>query len=182
MPNIVNKMTVRELTAELSDIDGMLLVSMSGLTVAESEELRNTLAAQGVGLRMIRNKLAKRVFAEQGIEVPGDVLAGNIAIAYGTPEDTIHAAKVVTKSPLLKEGKLTVRAGMLEGNMLDESDASALADVPDRDTLRAMMLGAISGPARGLVSVLSGVPSGLARVLSAHADQGDADPGDEAAS
>jgi large subunit ribosomal protein L10 len=62
---------------------------------------------------------------------------------------------------------------MLEGNMLGEADAQALADVPDRDTVNAMILGAISGPARGLVGVLAANPAGLARLLQAKVDKGE---------
>ena len=51
--------------------------------------------------------------------------------------------------------------------------ATALADLPDRDTVIAMLLGVISGPARGLASVINAVPSGLARVLQAHVDSQD---------
>ena len=49
----------------------------------------------------------------------------------------------------------------------------ALADVPDQDTLRAMMLGVISGPARSLASVIAAPGSALARVIQAHADTGE---------
>ena len=78
---------------------------------------------------------------------------------------------MVSLSKLAKAGKLNVRGGVLEGNLLNANDAAALANVPDRRTLQAMLLGAISGPARGLVTVLDANQSGLARVLQAHIDQ-----------
>jgi ribosomal protein L10 len=34
-----------------------------------------------------------------------------------------------------------------------------------------MLLGVISGPARGLATVISAVPSGVARVIQAHVDE-----------
>lgn len=171
MPNVVNQMAVRELTAALDGAEGLILISMAGLTVEESEELRNTLAAQGVQLRMVRNKLARRAFADNGIEVPEGVLAGNVAIAFGESEVAIHTAKVVNESPLKKAGKVAFRGGMMQGATLDENEVGALADIPDQDTLRAQILGAISGPARGLVQVVNAVPSAVARVLAAHADE-----------
>ena len=45
--------------------------------------------------------------------------------------------------------------------------------MPDKDTLRAKILGCISGPAQGLVGVLNGNPSGLARLLQARIDKGE---------
>ena len=44
MANVLKQMMVRELTRELKDAEGLLVVSMSDLTVAETEDLRDKLA------------------------------------------------------------------------------------------------------------------------------------------
>ena len=74
----------------------MFLVSFHGLAVAESEALRDQIAEKGAQFRMVRNSLARRVFAERGLEFDGPALLGNTAIAYGSIEATIGAAKVLT--------------------------------------------------------------------------------------
>lgn len=171
MPNLVNRLVVHELTTEFTDVDGMVLVAFPGLSVEESESLRDQLAEKGARFRMVRNSLARRVFAERGLEFDGEALKGNTAIAYGSVEATIGAAKVFTSPEVKKAKKVKIKAGLLEGRVLGTQDATAIADMPDQDTLRAQLLGCISGPARGLVSALNGLPSGLARVLQAHADK-----------
>jgi large subunit ribosomal protein L10 len=170
MPNVVNQMLMRQLQGELQDAEGMLFVSFGGLTVLESEELRNKLAERGVELRMVRNKLARRVLAERGFELPADALKGNVAMTWGSPEDAIAAAKVFTESEAKKAGKIELRAGVLEGRVLEPRDAVALASVPDKDTLRAQLLGVLSGPARKLVTVIQAPLASLARVVQAHVD------------
>ena len=110
MPNLVNQMLTTEYEREFSAADGMVLVSMAGLTVTESHELRGSMASKGIKLRMVRNKLARRVLAERGLEFPADTLAGNIGIAYGGPEAAIYAAKILTAPEAKKAGKLQVRA------------------------------------------------------------------------
>jgi large subunit ribosomal protein L10 len=172
MPNLINKMIVRELTSAFSDAEGMVIVSLAGLSVEESEGLRDSLAEHGVQLRMVRNRLARIALRESGIEVPDDLLAGNVAVAWGNPEETIHAAKVLHESNARKAGKVAMRGGLLDGEVLGPDGAKALADLPGKDELRAMILGALSGPARGLVGVLAATPSGLARVLQARIDEG----------
>jgi ribosomal protein L10 len=47
----------------------------------------------------------------------------------------------------------------------------SLADVPDKKTLQAKILGCISGPSRSLVSLVNAVPASLVRVLQARADK-----------
>ena len=173
MPSIVNKIVERELTNEFSSADGMVLVSFGGLSVSESEDLRAKLAEKDVKFRMVRNSLAKRVLKERGIEFDKSVLSGNVAIAYGDAEAAINAAKILTDKELKKAGKVKLKAGLLDGEVLEGADANALADVPDKDTLRAKILGCLSGPARGLVTVLDANGSSLARVLQAHVDEGE---------
>ena len=172
MPNVVKDMIVREITSELKDAEGMLIVSMSGLTVEQSEDLRTKLAEQDVPLRMVPNRLTRLALKERGIDAPDDLLKGNVAISWGDPEAAIHAAKVVQEAEARKEGKLEFRGGLMEGNLLDAGDAAALAKLPSRDELRAKILGCLSGPARGLVSCLAGPGGGLARVIQARVDEG----------
>jgi large subunit ribosomal protein L10 len=170
MPSLVNRLVVRELTHELEDAQGMLFLSFGGLTVKESESLRSKLAAKGVKVRMLRNALARRVLADRGFELGTDVLSGNTALAWGSAEAAIHAAKIATDAETKKTGKIKIRAGVIDGQLLSDKDAASLANVPDKNTLRAMILGCISAPARGLVTTLNGLPGGLARVINAHAE------------
>ena len=170
MPNLVTELVSQELERDFADATGMLVVGFGGLTVKESETLRTQLAAQGIRLRMVRNKLARRVLAQAGHDFPEEALEGNVAIALGDAESAIAAAKVLTSPEVKKVGKVTVKAGLMEGRVLSAQDAALLADVPDKDTLRSRILGCISGPARGLATTLNGLPGGLARVIQAHVD------------
>jgi large subunit ribosomal protein L10 len=171
MPNLVNRLVVSELETELRDAQGMLVVSFGGLTVKESEGLRGNLAAKGVQIRMVRNSLARLVLQGRGFEVGPEVLNGNTAIAYGKNEAAIHAAKIFSSPEVKKAGKVQVKAGVLEGQLLGPRDAAALADVPDRNTLNAKILGCLVGPPAGIVGALNAVPAGLVRLLQARADQ-----------
>ena len=171
MPNVITELLTRDLEKNFEESDGAVLVNYAGLTVKEDSEIRDNLAARGVEFRMVRNTLCKRVMTERGFEIDDDLFVGNIAIAWGDAEATIGAAKVFTEKEVKKAGKVTIKAGIFEGRFLGGSEATALADIPDKDTLRAMLLSALSGSARGLVQILAGLPGGLARVIQANVDQ-----------
>lgn len=171
MPNIVNRMVTRELEAAFEGVDGMILVSFGGLSVAETEKLRTEVAEKGARLKMVRNSLARRVLAERGLEFEGSALEGNTAIAYGDTEAIIGAAKVLTDKAVKKAGKVTLKAGVMEGQTLDSAGANSLADLPDRNTVNAMLLGVISAPARQLACVLNAVPSATVRVINARVEK-----------
>ncbi len=170
MPNQINQLMVRELTDAFQTSEGLIFVSLLGLTVQETERLRTSLAEQGVRLLMVRNRLAELAMKESGLELPKGVLAGNVGCCWGGVEHAIHAAKVLHTSPEKKAGKVALRAGMLEGNVLDETGAVALASLPTRDELRSMILGTITAPAQNLVGLLAAPGGALARVLQAHID------------
>lgn len=176
-PNVVNRLVVRELTNELEGAEGLVVVSWDALVAKENEGLRNKLAAKGGKLTLVRNSLARLVLKQRGFEVGEGVLKGNTAIAYGNAEATVHAAKLFTAADVKKAGKVKIRAAVLEGRLLDASDAAALADVPDRKTLEAQIVGCMAGPARGFVTLVNQVPSSLVRLLKARAEQLEKAPG-----
>ncbi len=175
MPNLVNELMVKELSSALRESSSMVFVSLSGLSMEENEGLRNGLAEGGVSLRVVRNSLAKLALKECGVEIPDGVFEGSVAIAMGDPEHAIHAAKVFWTSDARKDGKVGFRAGLLEGELLDAGSARDLADLPDRETLRAQLLGVLSGPARSLVAITAAPGSSLARVVNARVEAGGED-------
>lgn len=173
MPNFVNKMVVRELSDSLKGADGMLIVSLAGLTMLENETVRSALAEKGVPLRVVPNRLALIALKDCGLDFPAEAFKGNTAVAWGDAEHAIHAAKVFTEPEIKKTGKVSVNAALLEGRVLDQQEALALADLPDRDSLNAMLLGVLQGPARNLASLLHTATGSIARVLQARVDKGE---------
>jgi len=181
MPNLINQIVVRQLTDEFTNAEGMVIVSLNGLSVQETENLRNALAAEGVRLRMVRNRLATLALKSRGFEAGRELFGGNVACAWGSTEETIRIAKVVAKAVSAndprKAPKVSFRGGLFEGSLLDAKGAAALADMPGKDELRAMMLGLLSGPARALAILIQGPGASLARVIQAHADKAPAESG-----
>jgi len=170
MPNLVNEMIVRGMSEGVIQAEAMVVVTFGGLNVSETESIRGQVAEAGASLRMVRNRLARLALAEKGIDLGDGILQGNVAIAWGDIEAVIGAAKVFASREVQKTKKVEFKAGLLDGEVLDASATASLADVPDRDTLYAQMLGVISGPARGLACVIQAVPSATARVLQARSD------------
>lgn len=182
MPNQINEIIVRQLSDEFARAEGIVIVSLSGLTVEETENLRNSLAEHGVRLRMVRNRLAKLALEKRGLVVSDTLFQGSVACAWGSSEDAIRVAKVVAKAARSadpkKTSKLAFQGGFFEGNLLDARSAAALAELPGKNELRAMLLCLLSGPARSLATLLAAPGSSLARVVQARGVKGEADKGE----
>jgi len=177
MPNLINDIIVRQLSDEFARAEGMVIVSLTSMTVQQTEGLRDQLAERGVRLRMVRNRLARLALEQKGFKPSDDLFGGSVACAWGSSEDAINVAKVVTKAARAldpkKPAKLGFRGGFFEGSLLDAKAAAALAELPGKNELRAQMLGLLSGPARALVTLLAGPGSSLVRVVQAKVDKGE---------
>jgi len=55
----------------------------------------------------------------------------------------------------------------VEGKVLEPQALRALADLPSKDAVRSQLVGAIQGPMRQLVSLLTAPQQALVRVLEA---------------
>ena len=83
-------------------------------------------------------------------------MEGPTALAYSA-EDAVAPAKIL--KAFIKETKteaLTVKAGLVDGQVIDAAAVNALADLPSREELIAKLLGSMQAPVSGLVNVLQG--------------------------
>ena len=64
-----------------------------------------------------------------------------------------------------------VKAGILEGAVLDANGVKELADLPSREVLLAQVLGGIQAPLQGVAGVLNGLLASFAYALDARINQ-----------
>ena len=160
---------VAELKDLLSSSKGAVLVDYCGLTVAEDTELRSKMREAGVTYIVVKNTLLRIAAKEAGIEGLDPVLEKNTAIAVA-PEDPVSVAKIVCD--FAKENKaLVVKAGVLDGKVIDEAAIKALAELPPKEVLIAKMLGSMNAPISGFVNVLQGTIRNVVYALNAVREQ-----------
>jgi large subunit ribosomal protein L10 len=159
------KATVAEIKEKLVNAKGAVLADYRGLNVADATQLRRTLREAGIEFRVLRNTMTRIAAREAGIQGLDTYLEGPTAIAFGF-DDLVAPAKVLTK--FSKENKnLVIKAGIVEGKVVDENGVKALADLPPREVLVAKMLGSMQAPISGLVNVLQGNIRNLVFALEA---------------
>ena len=161
------KAIVAELKEKLTGAKGAVLVNYRGLTVAQDTKLRRQLREAGVDYRVVKNTMTRIAAQEAGLEGLDAYLEGPTAMAISTT-DPVAPAKIITD--FVKEHKLQVlevKAGLVEGNVIDENGVKALASLPSREVLIAKMLGSMQSPITGLVNVLQGSIRNLVYALDA---------------
>lgn len=158
---------VSELKEKLSNTKGAVLTNYRGLNVALDTKLRRKLREAGVEYRVIKNTLTRIAAKDAGIEGMEQYLEGPTAIAM-SDVDPVAPAKVL--ADFIRENKLQtleIKAGLLEGKVIDVGGVKALASLPPREVLIAQLLGTMQAPITGFVRVLNGIPSNLVYALEA---------------
>lgn len=160
---------VAEIKEKLEAAKGAVLADYRGLNVADATKLRRSLREAGVEFRVLKNTMTRIAAREAGIEGLEAYLEGPTAIAFGF-NDLVAPAKILTT--FAKENKsIVIKAGIVEGKVVDEKGVKDLADLPPREVLIAKMLGSMQAPISGLVNVLQGNIRNLVYVLEAVRNQ-----------
>ena len=171
MPNLVNKIMLDELKSDFDGMGSCVVLSFDQLDVALDQEIRTKLRESGLTYRVVKNRLAIRAFKDMDLDMR-EAFAGKCGVVVAPEENAIGAAKLVREALTKRRPPpLVVTGGVIEGQAIVGPAAAAIADMPDRQTVRAQLAGAISGPARGLAMAVSGLGAGLARVIQARIDQ-----------
>ena len=94
---------------------------------------------------------------------------GTTALAF-SKDDPVAPAKII-KAFRAKHRSFGVKAGILDKKLIASDDVIALADIPPREVLLAMIVGRMQSPISGLLNVLQGPIRDLACVLKNLAEQ-----------
>ncbi len=161
---------VAALKEELSTAKGVVVTGYKGLTVAQDMKLRAKLREAGVTYHVSKNTMIRIAADELSLEGLDPVLNGTTALAVSA-DDAVAPAKVIYE--FIKENKLedtevlTIKAGVLEGKVIDVNEVKALASLPSREVLIAKVVGSMQAPISGLVNVLQGTIRNAVYVLEA---------------
>ena len=159
---------IETLQSTLSEAAAVVVTHQTGLTVAESSDLRGRMREAGAGFKVTKNRLTKIALQGTKYEDISDLFTGPTAM--GTSADPVAAAKVLVN--FAKENdKLTVIGGSLDGKVLDKAGVEALAKLPSLDELRAKLVGLLNAPATQVARVTQAPAAKLACVIQARADQ-----------
>ncbi len=156
---------VQDLTERFAKASVVILTDYKGLNVPAMSELRRKLKLAGVDYKVVKNTMMVRASQDTPIAVLRGHFQGPSAVAIGYA-DPVAPAQILTK--FAADSKtFAVRAGVLQGKLIDPDGIKALADLPPREVLLGQLLCVMAGGPTALVRVLSAVPRGLLNVLNA---------------
>lgn len=157
--------SVADLTARLKASSTAVLADYRGMTVGQMRDLRTKLRDGGIEMVVVKNTLARRAAKAAGYEPLSSELVGPIAMIFAG-EDVSGPARILNDY-IRANRKMAIKAGLLEGQVINADSVVELADLPSREILLSRLLGAMQAPLGNLASVLQAPLSKFARTLDA---------------
>ena len=162
---------VTEMHETFKDSGSIVVARYAGLTVAQMNDLRSKMRAQGATVKVAKNRLAKIALQGTGSEGIQMLFNGQTLIAYSA--DPVAAPKVASDFAKGND-RLVILGGAMGKTSLDAEGVKALATLPSLDQLRAKLVGMIASPATRIAQVVNAPAAQLARVFGAYARRDEA--------
>ena len=164
------KELVEALHAKLAKADFAVAVAYKNIDAEATVKLRKTFREGKVDYKVVKNTLAKIAAKGTPSEKLAEQMSGPSALILGYG-DVVAPAKLLQDIMKEQGDKMVVKAGVIQGNLVDAAGLKALASMPSLTELRGMLAGMINSPASKLVRLLNTPGAQLARVLKAKADK-----------
>ena len=160
-----------EIRARFDKMSAAVFLDFKGMTVESATKLRAEFRKAGVEYKVVKNTLVKHAIKSTGYSGKLDkALVGMTGIAWSY-EDPSAAAKVV-KAYRKEDEKLKIKAGLIEGSILDaKAVEDQLATMPEKNELRAMLLATMQAPLQSFVALLAAPAQNFAYLLAAKEEQ-----------
>lgn len=149
----------------------LVIADACGVKVAEMTALRKEAREQRVVLRVAKNTLVRRAFADTEFRCVQEVLTGPSLFAFSM-EDPAAAARLF-KAFARENENFSVKVLAINGRLLPAEQLDVLAFLPSREEALARLLGVLQAPMTKLAGTLQSIPRNLACSLAALRKQKD---------
>ena len=153
----------------LKNSQAVILVEYTGAKMKDLDGIRAKIREAGGEFHVVKNTLARRAFADNGMPLPKDFLVKSTAISFAFT-DPASTAKALTEATKGKDF-VKVKGGFMSGQALNAAQVKSLSEMPPLPVMRAQLLGTLQAPASKLVRTLAEPARGLAAVIKAFADK-----------
>ena len=144
---------VSDLRDRIKKAPVVYLTDYTGLDVKAMTALRRSIRATGAEYLVVKNRLAKRAFAETELPDVTESLQGPTGVILGY-EDAVAPAKALSDFAKDHDKKPVFKLGIMDNEILLPEQVHAIAKLPSRDVLYSMLAGVLEAPMSALASAL----------------------------
>lgn len=146
---------VEFLKNKFSQANSVIVADHTGINVNELTALRRDLKKSNAEFRVAKNTLLKLAAKESGLEELSEVLNGPTSMVFGFDDPSVPARIIHEFSK--KSEKPKVKAFILENSILSIADYKKIAQLPPKEQVLAILIGAVEGPITNFIMTIDGV-------------------------
>lgn len=154
MPGRIKTLMLDEYKNYLNEIDDLVILRYSSVSVQETNGLRTVLFDGGNSMMHVRNRIFRKALKDTGKEKLVAFIEGPTAVICG--DDVIAGIKAV-KEFLRDKKEMEFSGGCFEGEILSSAEVLRLSEIPPRPVLLAQIIAAVNAPVAGVASLLQGL-------------------------
>jgi large subunit ribosomal protein L10 len=146
---------VEVLIEQIKGSPNVFVTDFTGLNVLRLTELRRRLRKAGVEYLVVKNTLAQRAFAANGVSALDEHLAGPTGLVL-SGQDALTGAKILTDFAREFE-KPAIKVGLVDGKPVTAAQVKRLAELPPREVLLSQLAGYIQAPMAQFAGAMNGL-------------------------
>ncbi len=160
---------VLEIKEKLDKASSIYITDFSGLTVEETNLLRDDFFNASVDYKVLKNTLVKKALAqsENKFSAQADLIAEHLKGPTGvvfTYDDPVAPAKIIKKF-FDKGQKPKLKVALVESQVYDSKKLNELASLLSKPEIISAIIGSLHSPISGIVGTLNAVLRDLASIV-----------------
>jgi large subunit ribosomal protein L10 len=166
MPTAQKAAIIEDLTDRVTRSKLAVMVTYSGMNVAQLTDVRRQLRKQNVELKVVKNTLLREATRRAHLEGLDHLFtqANAMVFVYDNEQAATRAINDVVRA---SRGVVTIKSGIMRGRVMEPEAVARVADLPAREELLARAVGAMAAPLSSLLGTLNAPAQQLAMVLAA---------------
>ncbi|MDH3582776.1 MAG: 50S ribosomal protein L10 [Phycisphaerae bacterium] len=163
MSKPMKEMMSRVFERQFEDVQDAVLIDIRGVEANDNNAFRAGLAGKDIRVTVVKNSLARKVFAGGGLEPLTEHLQGPSAVAYGG-ESVVNVARELVDWAK-KVANLELKAAVMEGTVFGPGEVEKLSKFPTRDEAQAQVIQLVLSPAGNVISAANSAGGNVAGIL-----------------
>lgn len=165
MSKPIKNLIANAVRSRYAGLESALWVEMIGADGASTNQFRRELRSRNMRLELVKTSLFRRAMSDSKLKPLAEAASGPVALLTGG-SSVIDIAKLVEEwAPKVKG--LRMRAAVLEGEFIAESQIDQLAKMPTRQDMLGRIAGCVLSPGAKLASAIRAPGANIAGCLKA---------------
>jgi large subunit ribosomal protein L10 len=168
MPTKEKEKQIELLTERFKRASSVIVADHTGINVADITVLRRDLRKANAEFKIAKNTLFRKAAKDAGMEQMAEHFVGPTTLVYGFDDPSVPAKIIFEFSK--KSDIPKVKAYYLDNVSLPIDDYKRIAQLPPREQVLALVVGAVNGPILNFIMTIDGATRNFIGLLDALAE------------